>query len=517
MQRDRLKRIYDLHAWSGIALGLFVFIVSLTGCFALFDHEIHTWEDPALRLELPESPSPIHDTFSRWVIEKAGRDEVRFVSLQFPSRYSPFYTSRVSVAGDSGDSVAHTQRWNAETLEPIPERGEGLSVWLLDIHRDLMWPGFLGGATIGRTLVGIAGIILMLSIVSGVVTHRKILQEFFTLRVNRSLRLRWKDAHNLLGIWTLPFSLMIAFTGAFLGVIALLVPLTGALVAKGDTGKLREVISPAVLKVNVTQPMYSLDAIGSTHHPKTGNSPGSVSIVNWGDESAVYQVFYPSSGELSRNDIIDYSGVSGKQLEVRPFVARTFSNRVIGALTPLHYGTYGGISLKALYFVLGILLCSMVAFGIMVWVERRANGVTGEKNAEYYWRIGRFSAGMMLGLFVASIFIFYVDKLYFGNESARLFWVGLSYFLVWLFTLCITLQKRNTQNVIQTMLLLCSLGLLGLPIVNGLTASWLFKPDVFAGFYSTAGVVFGVDVGLVLTGIAVLVVNALLSKMKRYA
>ena len=36
MTRDRLKRIYDLHAWVGVLAGLFIFVVSLSGVFALF-------------------------------------------------------------------------------------------------------------------------------------------------------------------------------------------------------------------------------------------------------------------------------------------------------------------------------------------------------------------------------------------------------------------------------------------------------------------------------------------------
>ena len=36
MKRDRTKRIYDLHAWVGVTCGLFIYIVSLSGVFAVW-------------------------------------------------------------------------------------------------------------------------------------------------------------------------------------------------------------------------------------------------------------------------------------------------------------------------------------------------------------------------------------------------------------------------------------------------------------------------------------------------
>ena len=59
MEKSRYLRIYDLHSWSGIVLGLFVFIVSFTGCLALFDHELKSWEDPAKRLSIAQESAEI--------------------------------------------------------------------------------------------------------------------------------------------------------------------------------------------------------------------------------------------------------------------------------------------------------------------------------------------------------------------------------------------------------------------------------------------------------------------------
>ncbi|MEM8862599.1 MAG: PepSY-associated TM helix domain-containing protein, partial [Chloroflexota bacterium] len=69
--RDRQIRIYDLHSWSGISLGLFVFVVCFSGSLALFFHEIQTWEDPARRLAVAAAPVYAHDLISDFIEDEA--------------------------------------------------------------------------------------------------------------------------------------------------------------------------------------------------------------------------------------------------------------------------------------------------------------------------------------------------------------------------------------------------------------------------------------------------------------
>ena len=164
MNRERHKRNYDLHSWVGITLGLIVFVVAFTGCFALFADDFRTWEDPALRTDLPDTPAPVAARFESWMEETATGEHVDFASLYMPTEAQPFYTGYVFVGREF-----HETRWSSVTGERLDTRGHGLSIWLLDIHRDFMWPDFLGGRTIGRGLVGIAGIVLLLAILTGVI------------------------------------------------------------------------------------------------------------------------------------------------------------------------------------------------------------------------------------------------------------------------------------------------------------------------------------------------------------
>lgn len=481
MDRARHRRNYDLHSWTGISLGLFVYVVSFTGCIALFYHEIKTWEDPAKRLAIAAEPVAINETFEAWVRANAGDKKIEFLRIDYPSLYEPYYFARLQTLDDLRERRVVSRRWDSATAETLPERGEGLSTWLLDFHRDLMWPKSLGGRTVGRSLVGVAGIILMLSILSGVIAHTKIVRELFSLRYFRSVRLKWQDTHKVLGLWGLPFYTMIAFTGAFLGIIALLAPIVAVLAFKGDQEALFDAVLGKPLEpAGVAARMVSVDELAKLRELGSGRAPALVVMRNWGDENARFDVYFEADTELAQVDGMEISGVTGERIEDSQFDDMTPATRVTNAISPLHYGTYGGIALKLLYFVLGLSLCVITALGSMMWLERRLYGYEGKRSEAYYRRLSRFTVGVTLGVAVASVALFYLDKLYAGAEEARLVTTGWTYFGVWAAAIVYALCRSNDYRTTRELMTLTGIGLLGLPLLNGLVTGDYFFSSVAA-------------------------------------
>lgn len=500
MDRDRRVRLYDAHSWTGISLGLFLFVVCFTGSLAMFYHEIKSWEDPARRLAIAEAPVPVQPLVDAWLADIPS-DEIGFVGVDFPNAYEPYYYGRFNHVPDDGPSEFHERRWNTVTGEVLPDRGDGLATWLLDFHRDLMWPEFLGGRQIGRGIVGIAGIVMLLSIVTGILTHRKILKEVFTFRRQRSVRVKWKDAHNFLGIWSLPFSIMIAFTGAWLGIVALLLPITGLLVFKGDSDSVVHLLTGGETpRAQVEAPMLSLDEVKARPHSDSGALPVGVFAINWGDENAEYTLNYAPDTELYYYEVERISGTTGDALPPTGLLEPAASTRVIAAISPLHYGTYGGIALKFLYFALGLGLSAMVALGNMVWIERRAHSAEGSRSPRFYDRLSRLTAGVCMGVVLASVAIFYVDAFYAGSEDDRIFRIGISYFAVWFAALAFAFMTGNSYRATRRLLAATGAGLVGLPVVSAATAGIAPWSLVAAGHLAAPAV----DLTLLLLGIVCL-------------
>lgn len=68
---------------------------------------------------------------------------------------------------------------------------------------------------VARWIVGIATMLMLAAIVSGVITHKKIFKDFFTFRPAKGQR-SWLDAHNVTAVLALPFHFMITYSGLLL-------------------------------------------------------------------------------------------------------------------------------------------------------------------------------------------------------------------------------------------------------------------------------------------------------------
>ena len=479
MDRARHNRNYDLHSWTGVTLGLFVFVVCFSGCIALFYHELLAWEDPAKRIELPASPAPINETLTAWVEDLESKGELEFMNVFFPTVHEPYYHAFGHVHAEDGEHADHFARWHPQTLEVLPEREDGMARWLYDFHRDLMWPAELGGRTIGRALVGVAGVILMLSIITGVIAHTKIREELFSLRYLRSVRLKWQDTHKVLGLWGLPFYAMIAFTGAFLGIVALLAPITAVLAFKGDQEALiNAVIGEPPAAVGVAAPMLSMDDVATMRHPESGYAPLYVITHNWGDEGAVFDVYYAPDTELKMVEGVSISGVSGEIVQNTTTTIDTAANRVIAAVTPLHYGTYGGIALKGLYLLLGLALAVITALGLMMCIERRLHGKEGKRSKSFYRGLSRLNVGVTMGIVVASAGLFVHNVLYAGAESSRLVWTGWTYFGIWFAAIGYAFWRKDEYRATAELMAGAGLTLIAAVLLNGAVTGH----PVWAGF-----------------------------------
>src|SRR5690606_1462019 len=85
----------------------------------------------------------------------------------------------------------------------------GVMHFLLQLHTDM----FLGLP--GMLFLGAMGLLFVAALVSGVVLYAPFMRrlDFGTLRTSRSVRLKWLDYHNLLGVVALAWMLVVGVTG----------------------------------------------------------------------------------------------------------------------------------------------------------------------------------------------------------------------------------------------------------------------------------------------------------------
>ena len=490
MDQARHKRIHDLHSWLGVVCGLFVFIVSLSGVFSLFGDELRTWEDERLRIAVAPDPAPVMPMFSAFADEMAAAGRVLTLSLKLPTAAEPVYAGNAVVRHDDGTVRVIDRLWHPNTGARISLREKGLVHWVVDFHRNLMLD-----RTLGRIVVGMSGAILLLLILSGVVIHRKILREMHTWRLYRSVRLRWQDSHKAMAVWSLPFHVMFAFTGAWLGLVVIFVPLVAAIAFQGNPGAIFAAVSgEGAPPAGVSAPMFSIDEAAKRVEARVGRAPVVVTVTHWRDAGAVYTFRYREDEALISHGLAKVGGADGDIRAVYLVSKPGFLPRVLPAVTTLHYGQYGGLWVKFLYVLLGLALCLVTATGLMIWLERRLHG---DRPRPLHRVLSRVTVGVCAGMGFATFAIFHVDRQLPADFAGRLAVVGSVYFGTWIAAALYALARRNEYRTCRDLLAATAVLAAALPVSNMAAtgdgiAALLHEGHVYAAGVDIAGLAVGV-------------------------
>ena len=202
------KAIFQVHLWTGIAMGLYVVAVSVTGS-ALFFRSIVNEATPGRKIVAGTGP----------LLTKAEL-------IEAARRAYPDYTpSNVSAGTTPGREVEITldrgTKRKVRVFDPYTGRDLGeavpyqlkLMTWMLNLHVNL-----LAGPT-GRIVNGVCAILLtLLSLTGAVIWWPGIAKWRRSLTINP--RANWKrinwDLHSAVGFWAFAFFFMWSFTGIYL-------------------------------------------------------------------------------------------------------------------------------------------------------------------------------------------------------------------------------------------------------------------------------------------------------------
>jgi len=377
----------------------------------------------------------------------------------------------------------------------VEDHGNDVMHLMKMMHTDLMLP-----KPWGRYLVGLLGIIMLFSIVTGVVMHRKIFRDIFKLRTLRSVRLLWSDTHKLLGVWGLFFHLMIAFTGAILGLSALIQGLTAIGAFDGDVQLAREqVLGKAPQYSDTPAKMLNLDDLLLKAQIEIPDAElKSLRLDLWKDANAHVEVSMNQPQALTSVAMVQFSGVTGEKIKkVDLLEESTPFFRAFMAITPLHYAQFGGLLLKLLYYLLGLGTAMLTVTGILIWDTRRRQREKHYENNHNY--MGRFTVGICAGMVIATAMVFWANKLIplFELSRSPYFWITTIYFVSWSLCLIWSCVCENTRNTTIQLLGLAAFLTMGLPVLNGwLTGDWLIYTLINQQWYIAV-----TDIMMLLTGI----------------
>jgi uncharacterized iron-regulated membrane protein len=364
MRVGTIKGWYAVHKWASLISTLFLLLLCVTGLPLIFHEEIdHALGYRASPPALPATAAaaPAHASVDAMIADAQRRhpgDVMQFVvkELEEPNVWY------IRMGTSPNGAITAYDAYDARTGKLINQYplDEGVMNVMLRLHVDL----FAGLK--GTLFLGFMGVLLVAALVSGVVLYGPYTGRvsFGTVRRGRSPRLRWLDLHNVLGIVTAMWLLVVGATGV---VNALATPIF----ARWQATQLAGMTAPYrdLPLAEHTAPVDSVLRTASAARPDAALSFLAFPGTDFASPHHFVAFMHGSSAATSRllTPVLIDAGSAD-------FVAKAELPWYVSTLLlsqPLHFGDFGEMPLKAIWALLDVLTIVVLASGVVLWVKRR--------------------------------------------------------------------------------------------------------------------------------------------------
>ncbi|MFH1343334.1 MAG: PepSY-associated TM helix domain-containing protein [Pseudomonadota bacterium] len=476
----------SLHTWAGLLLGWILYAMFLTGTVSYFKDELSQWMRPELaRLsQIPDQAAVAQRIADELGNIAAGTSQW---SMRLPGeRNNSVYAFWRTSTRNPGQRGFDESNFDPATGRRVASRdtlgGEFFYRFHFQFHyMPVVW---------GRWLAGAAAMFMLVAIVSGVITHKKIFVDFFTFRWGKRQR-SWLDAHNALSVFGLPFHFMITYTG-LVTLMALYMPWGERVAFKtpAERQQLSAELSafiPPGKPGGQRVPLASVEDMVRQAQERWGrDNVGRVNAVHPGDAAARVVVTRGDAGRVSMSpQYMEFEGTTGKLLTVRENVGAAAETR--GVLYALHLGRFSDTVTRWLYFLVSFMGAAMVGTGLVMWTVKRRQKLPDPKRPHLGFRlVERLNIASIAGLSVAMTAFLWGNRLLPRQLEGRADMEIHLFFIVWALTLLHGLVRPARSAWVEQLWAASTLLFL-LPVLNAATTQrplWhsLAEGDwVFAG------------------------------------
>ena len=361
------------HRWSSLICTLFLLVLCLTGLPLIFGDEIDGWLNPHTYATLPaDTPTANLDRIVDTTRARYPREIVTsmFIDDDEPQIIAGLSTSWTEVMKQHSDST-HYIRFDARTAKILEDGGPAAAKemtfigFMLEMHR-AMFAGLPG-----ELFMGFMGLLFVLAIVSGVVLYAPFMKklEFGTVRKKRSPRLKWLDLHNLLGIVTLAWTSIVGITGVMNELSTPLFALWQQTDVKAMLETYKSTPAPHPQEFHSVQAAFdtaqtAMPGMRITSVVFPGSPFGSPQhYLLWGKGNT------PLRSRLFTPVLVDARSGGLSAIVKMPWYLRTLE-----VSRPLHFGDYGGLTLKIIWTIFDLVTIVLLISGLYLWWARGKEG-----------------------------------------------------------------------------------------------------------------------------------------------
>lgn len=351
------KTLYAIHRWTGLHCGVVLFVICLSGTIATLGPELDALIDPRLRIGSEEPRLSLAEIQAKVESDHPGW------SIASITAADPGFAASVEIEREDGVRLAYlVHPGTGQVLGPTsPHRAR---ILFRVFHKQFYIFG-LGGIH-GTYLVGLYGPILMLSGITGLCCYARFWTKLFVLRRRAGWSVFWRDLHRLLGVWGAVLLLLWGATGTWYLVMRLRPLWTAPVAAPAKR------IVPRTAEDGVDGPFLPRPSLADLVATATREFPGfDPRYVTFAADPKGAVTLYPSRRTLFPGrtpDLVKFDGVTGAILSAAP--PTDLSGTLDQIVDPLHFGTFGGLPTRLLWFAGGLVVSALVPIGATIWLQR---------------------------------------------------------------------------------------------------------------------------------------------------
>lgn len=355
-----------IHRWTSLVCTLFLLLICASGLPLLFEDEIDHWLSPTHYAPVPPGTRPA--SLDRIVAEGRRLYPGQVVISLYrdddePQTFLYMAPSWAALKADSGSE--HFIRFDSRTGQVLerPEREQlGFMQVMLALHTDLFMD------LPGELFLGFMGLLFVAAIVSGLVLYGPFARKlgFGTVRADRSRRLKWLDLHNLLGVVTVCWALVVGVTGV-------MNELSSPLFALWLRTDVHAMLAPWQGRAPLDQSGISSvqAAFDVASRVRTNLKVSSIAFPGSEYGSPYHYLLWAKGNTPLTSRLYSPVLVDAKTGALTGVVGMPWYLRVLELSRPLHFGDYGGMPLKILWALFDLVTIAVLGSGLYLWFAKR--------------------------------------------------------------------------------------------------------------------------------------------------
>lgn len=352
---------FQLHGWFSLPVWILFCFVCVTGTVAVLSHELTWLTNSAARALNPDD-----------LPAKPVAELIEIVQQAYPTAdigsvvvFEPYLAHGVQFSDhDKPFALAYVNQYTGA----IQQVNDGFTFinFMRTLHSWLYFP-WQNSYSVGYYLVSSMALVMLGALVTGLVVYKKFWRAFTRprIRFNQGSRTLLTDLHKHGAVWSLWFMLVMAITGLWYLIQAIMwhadidIEAHPPLVTAEQLPMQQQIpqvdFAQAMLIAQDRFPDFTPSFLALPEHNRDMYRLYGGGKNTFYDQYSYHLSINPWTGDIAA--------------EKSP-ASMTVMQTITHVADPLHYGSLGGIWTKFIWFIFGLILSSMSFTGFLIWTRR---------------------------------------------------------------------------------------------------------------------------------------------------